>query len=374
MNRPSFCLMKKKTDAIIVNDVYAFYYQKMHPEKKYIFTDLLFMPNNQFFAFPKNSPFNGSLIEKIDSHLRELKKDQTSIYYQELYKITGGYKEPFELPLWMQILFFSIVVILILSVIFIILLNNQKNILKKTNQVLENKEKELASANRMKDLFIDITRHDLLNPASTIKINTQTLLESEENPKKKQFLNLIQTGCTKLIDRINSAALFSRLEENKTKIEYKKISMRKMANEVIKEISDLAKENNNKIILKAKKEYFVTASPLMHDVFFNLITNAIKYGNKNEKITVEIAKKGKETIIYVANIGEAIPDEYKKSIFERFTRLEKGNIKGTGLGLAIIKKITELHNGKVWVEDNPKGGCIFIVQIPSSNKNPKIKN
>ncbi len=60
--------------------------------------------------------------------------------------------------------------------------------------------------------------------------------------------------------------------------------------------------------------------------------------------------------------------KYKKAIFERFTRLEKGAVKGSGLGLAISKKITEAHNGKIWVGDHKGGGSIFYVTVPKVRK------
>jgi len=51
-------------------------------------------------------------------------------------------------------------------------------------------------------------------------------------------------------------------------------------------------------------------------------------------------------------------------IFERFHREEKKGVKGSGLGLAIAGKIVELHKGRIWVEDNPEGGAVFVVEIP----------
>jgi signal transduction histidine kinase len=59
-----------------------------------------------------------------------------------------------------------------------------------------------------------------------------------------------------------------------------------------------------------------------------------------------------------------VDDEYKKEIFTRFTRREKGGVKGSGLGLTIANKIMKLHNGKIWVEDNPGGGSVFKVKLP----------
>lgn len=59
-----------------------------------------------------------------------------------------------------------------------------------------------------------------------------------------------------------------------------------------------------------------------------------------------------------------IPDENKKSIFERFTRRRKESVKGTGLGLAIAKRVVEIHGGRIWVEDNKVGGAVFKVNLP----------
>ncbi len=354
-----FLLESGFVDAVIANDVYGFYDKKIHPDSDYIFTELLFLPRNQFFAFPKNGILNELLINKIDSNLIELKADQTSIYYQEIYKMKGGYKEKvLEIPLWVKLVVLFITIILFISLTFILILNKQKRIIQET-------DKKLISANRLKDLFIDIMRHDLLNPVGVMRSNIQLLLGKERDLKKKDTLDRVNNNCNELIDRINSASLLSKLEEGKEKLEYSKVDLRKVMDNIFAEVSHLTKENNIKLVSKIKENgFFVNATPLIHDVFFNLITNAIKYNNKNMGVIVDIVRKEGKYSISVADRGGGVPDKYKKSIFERFSRLEKGAIKGTGLGLAITKKIVELHNGNVWVEDNPKGGSIFIVELP----------
>ncbi|MCK4929289.1 MAG: HAMP domain-containing histidine kinase, partial [Methanosarcinales archaeon] len=62
--------------------------------------------------------------------------------------------------------------------------------------------------------------------------------------------------------------------------------------------------------------------------------------------------------------GGGIKDADKAGIFERFQTMGKKGVKGSGLGLAIARKIINLHNGRIYVEDNPDGGAVFIVEIP----------
>ena len=68
--------------------------------------------------------------------------------------------------------------------------------------------------------------------------------------------------------------------------------------------------------------------------------------------------------VAVRNRGERIPEEYRARIFERFVQGGKRGIKGVGLGLAIVRRIAEIHGGRVWVEDDPGGGSVFFFEFP----------
>ena len=74
--------------------------------------------------------------------------------------------------------------------------------------------------------------------------------------------------------------------------------------------------------------------------------------------------EGETYRIEFRDYGDGIPDGMKERIFER---LESGKkvegMKGTGVGLALVKKIVKMHDGDVWVEDNPEGGAIFVVRL-----------
>jgi hypothetical protein len=126
----------------------------------------------------------------------------------------------------------------------------------------------------------------------------------------------------------------------------------------------LANMKNIEVRFEKKEAIHIKANEVIEEVFGNLFANAIKYSPENTKIVVDIKKSKKNCRIYFKDQGEGVLDKDKKAIFTRFERRQKGPVKGVALGHTIAKKIVELHEGKIWVEDNPDGGSIFIVELP----------
>jgi signal transduction histidine kinase len=239
--------------------------------------------------------------------------------------------------------------------------------LKESYEGLEEKvrirTKELSASNRLKDLFMDIMRHDLLNPAGVVKMNAQLALSDEKDVKKRKVLESIDRNSNRMVRMIENASILAKLESGE-KIEFKEEDLGVMLKGSVEELSERAKEKGMKVRVVAKGKFSAVVNPLIQNVFSNFISNAIKYCPEKTEIVVGIKDKGKDWLVYVEDRGEGIPAKYKRAVFERFTRLEKGAVKGTGLGLAISKKITEAHNGKIWVGDHKGGGAVFYVLIP----------
>jgi len=224
--------------------------------------------------------------------------------------------------------------------------------------------KELERSNRLKDLFTDILRHDLLNPASIILNYTEILIErGSKNPEE---LRSIRHNIERLIDMITTASKFAKVEAVK-ELDFKKEDIGSILRSVIQDYNPILKEKGITVEFMAKDgEYIAFVNFLVRDIFVNLISNAIKYSGEDDKIVIDIEDEKICWKVMVKDFGEGILDQNKKGIFDRFTRIEKAGIKGTGLGLAIVKRLVELHKGEVWVEDNPEGGSIFFVRIPKT--------
>jgi len=235
---------------------------------------------------------------------------------------------------------------------------------RKAEEKLRNYARELERSHHMKDLFIDIMRHDLLNPVGTINNFADFLLQEDLDPRAREYAEYIKRNSGRVLELIENASKFSKLEalEEAGK---RKINVKMILEDVLLDLEPAAEEKGISLDSRIEDNLYIKASPLLQDVFSNLISNAIKYGRENTVVTIGAQEEGDKVKFFVKDRGEGVPDEHKRSIFERFTRIRKEGVRGTGLGLAIVKKVVEdIPGGRVWVEDNPEGGSIFYFEIP----------
>lgn len=234
---------------------------------------------------------------------------------------------------------------------------------KRAEKMLKKYAAELEEANHLKDLFTDIMRHDLLNPLNVIKITNELQLEKCKDDKIRKSLLTIQRNADKLIEMIESASIYARLESAE-KLERSRPNLIDIFRTVADNFKPQIEEKNMTLEFLARGEFYAMVNPITENVFSNLLSNAIKYSPVGKKIEVNIIDEGESYKIYVKDWGYGIKGEDKAKLFMRFQRVDKRGVKGTGLGLAIVKRIVELHNGSVWIEDNPEGGSVFYVKLP----------
>ena len=248
---------------------------------------------------------------------------------------------------------------------FGIAINNAQSYIMVQNMAHELQEYsgELERSNQLKDLFTDILRHDLLNPAGLVRGFTDVLINMETDEKHKELLSKVHNNNEKLIDLIEIASKFAKLESTE-ELEFERNDIGEILKNVVENFAQPTEDKEMTIEFLADGEYFAKANPIIEDVFSNLLSNAIKYSPKGSRIIVDIQDADPDWRISVTDFGFGILDEDKPKLFQRFKRVDKKGIKGTGLGLAIVKRIVELHSGDVGIENNPAGqGSVFWVTI-----------
>ncbi|MFQ5887976.1 MAG: ATP-binding protein, partial [Candidatus Hydrothermarchaeales archaeon] len=229
---------------------------------------------------------------------------------------------------------------------------------------------KLEHSNKFKDLFTDILRHDLINPLNVIQNMSELMEDTDDFYEVQEDLKTIKRNVMKLQEMIDTAATLAKVESME-KLKFKRRDLGRIIAEAIENVEGYAEDKNIKIVNKVKGQHIAYASLFIEEVFTNLLTNAIKYSPRDSKIVVNIVDHKGNWKVMVKDYGVGVPDKYKESIFSRFKRMEKKGVKGTGLGLAIVKRIVDLHDGRVWVDDNPDKGSIFCVDLPKEPTSEK---
>lgn len=228
---------------------------------------------------------------------------------------------------------------------------------------LQEYARQLENSNELKDLFTDIMRHDLLNPASLVQSFTEMLEDMEEDEKKRLMIGNIKKSNAKLIDLIEGAAHLAKLEAIDD-VSFVNIDIASLLVDSVSNFSFDMDEKNMCSELLFDGVYYAYANPMVERVFSNLISNAVKYGAEDSTLKIGIDDMGEHWKVNIIDQGEGIADKDKKAVFERFKRLHKENVRGTGIGLAIVKRIVDLHGGLLGVADNPEGkGSVFWLTL-----------
>ncbi|WP_185964094.1 PAS domain-containing protein [Flavobacterium gawalongense] len=226
---------------------------------------------------------------------------------------------------------------------------------------IKNAEEKLIEINKELESFSYSVSHDLRAPLRAINGYAQIL--NEDYGKKldqegMRILETIRSNATKMGTLIDDLLAFSRLgrkEIQKTEVDMDKL-IESVINEMNKSITHKA-EINTANLHKVKADY-----RLLHQVMFNLVSNAIKYSSKGENPVVRISSEEKngDIVFSVNDNGAGFDMQYADKLFGVFQRLHSHEeFKGTGVGLAIVQRIITKHGGKVWAEGIVNKGVTF---------------
>lgn len=232
-------------------------------------------------------------------------------------------------------------------------------------------------ANEAKSTFLSNMSHDIRTPMNAV-IGFSTLLAREpgNEVKVREYARKIGAASNHLLGLINDILDISKIESGKMSIRQSVFSFDELMESVNVVIRPMAGAKNQRFHVnmgKMSHELFVGDKVRINQVLINLLSNAVKYTPDGGEILFEISDMGSsssavEKICFVvSDNGYGITDEFKKIIFDPFTRAENSTVNkevGTGLGLAITKNIINLMGGVIEVESELGKGTTFTVELP----------
>ena len=228
-------------------------------------------------------------------------------------------------------------------------------------------EKVFAERNRRE--FTANVSHELKTPLQSIMGSAELLENGLVRPEDTQvFLRRIREQSARLVRLIDDLIHLSQLDE-KAELPVERISLEELAKQEIQSLSPAAEAQNITISCDASPVCITAPRPLLHEILYNLLDNAIKYNVPGGKVSLEIARKGGNVELTVRDTGIGIPPEHQSRIFERFYRVDKSHsrqIGGTGLGLSIVKHAVLDLGGEVSVRSAPGEGTAILVRLPAN--------
>lgn len=161
----------------------------------------------------------------------------------------------------------------------------------------------------------------------------------------------------------------AQLRKGQVRMEESLINIHTILHTIVQSISLQVSNAGGKIIthFDAKTAEIIADKSHIENILVNVIENAIKYSPQTPTIEISTSNQKNMLAIAIKDNGIGIAQKNLKKIFDEFYRIPKGNLhdtKGYGLGLNYVKKIVDLHNGKIVVQSELKNGTTFIIYLP----------
>ncbi len=242
------------------------------------------------------------------------------------------------------------------------------------SEKLEKVNRQLESVNKELESFSYSVSHDLKAPLRAVDGFSRVLEEDYQSKLDKegqQYLNLIRTNTSMMLQLIQDLLEFSRL--GRKVIVPIEIDLVDLINQIYTTLTrDLARreielELGDLPVIKADIN-------LIRQVFVNLLSNAIKFTSTRAKaiITVDYKSKGKEHIISVRDNGVGFNMRFADKLFGVFQRLHSAEeFEGYGVGLSLAKRIITRHDGNIWAESEVDKGATFFISLPKKEEETK---
>ncbi len=248
-------------------------------------------------------------------------------------------------------------------------LRQKERELKEARENAEAAREQALAASRAKSEFLSSMSHEIRTPLNAILGMADMLAETETTPEQRHYVQMLVSNSNALLALLNDILDLAKIESGRMHLESVEFKLREVIEKATETVAVRAHEKNLELLVRISPGTppVVIGDPLrLRQVLINLLGNAIKFTRAGEvSVSVEPESESAQpgTLAFcVRDTGIGIAPDKIATLFSAFTQADSSITRrygGSGLGLAIVQRLTQLMNGRVWVESTPNVGSAF---------------
>ncbi|MDN5871715.1 MAG: ATP-binding protein, partial [Nitrococcus sp.] len=239
------------------------------------------------------------------------------------------------------------------------------------NFELDARHRELAEMDRLKSEFFANISHELRTPLTLILAPVEDLLQKRVDltPAVANHLDIVRSNALRLLGLVNDLLDILRLEQGRAKLDRQPVDLNALLSDATRATEPLAKSRGialNQLFPDDPVRVRGDRSAL-EKVFFNLLSNALKFTDKGGSVSVTIDLGSEQAQVTVRDTGVGISESDLPFVFDRFRQADSSTTRkyvGTGLGLALVKELTKKHDGKAYIQSRLGEGTAVTICLP----------
>jgi len=248
--------------------------------------------------------------------------------------------------------------------------------LRQVNERLTLTNAELYRATRLKDEFLAVMSHELRTPLNAILGMSEGLLEGvigELNDRQKHSISIIERSGKHLLDLINDILDLSKIEAGKLELQQAPVAVQHLCEGSLAFVKQQAFKKQIQLTIEMAQGLpdIVVDERRIRQAIINLLSNAVKFTPDGGSVTLEVRPLKQDDRFWlrfaVIDTGIGIAPDDVKRLFTPFAQVDSSlnrQYEGTGLGLALVRRLVELHQGKVGATSTLGEGSCFTICLP----------
>ena len=229
---------------------------------------------------------------------------------------------------------------------------------------------QLRTEDRRKDEFLATLAHELRNPLAPIRTGLALLRMSRDEESAERTRQIMERQLVHMVRLVDDLLDLSRVTRGKVQLERERVDLWSIVGSALETSRPALDAAGLQLVVRLPPDPVVLDADRtrLAQVLSNLLNNAAKFTEAGGSVEIEAIREGADVLVRVSDTGIGIPQDMLGHIFDMFAQVGGSRTRtegGLGIGLTLVKRLVELHGGRVWAEsDGPGEGSSFVIRLP----------